>query len=383
MADIVTVTKRALQPLNSRRPWVDAGMIERTRGTAHLGAAVRLVGPRGEFLAWGLWSGEPRFPIRVISWEPDTTLDPSFFHAAAAAAVQRRVGLPLTPETDAVRLIFGEADGLPGLVADRYGEYAVLTREGRFLDPYLIAIASGLTESASLAGVLLRDDAGNRVLAGVAPPETLTIREGELRFEIDPHEGQKTGWFCDQRQNRLRVTAYAGGADVLDVFCYTGGFSVAALRSGASSARLLDSSAAALALAQRNLTLNDCPEAATPERCDAMDRLRSLAKEGLSFDLVILDPPKLQPPHGKADRAEAAYLSLQGLAMKLVRPGGRLATFSCSGAMSRARFDGVVAKAAGARPCRVLERLAQPPDHPILLSHPKSEYLTGLIVELG
>jgi len=122
MADIVTVTKRALQPLNSRRPWVDAGMIERTRGAAHLGAAVRLVGPRGEFLAWGLWSGEPRFPIRVISWEPDTTLDPSFFHAAAAAAVQRRVGLPLTPETDAVRLIFGEADGLPGLVADRYGE---------------------------------------------------------------------------------------------------------------------------------------------------------------------------------------------------------------------------------------------------------------------
>lgn len=383
MAGVITVAKRALSTLRARRPWVDAGMIERLRGSPHTGAAVRLVSPEGEFVAWGLWSGDPRFPVRAVAWEPDVVLDPSYFREVAAESVRRRSALPLSPLTDAVRLVFGESDGLPGLVADRYGDFAVVAREGRFLDSYLTAIAEGIAEAAGLAGVVLRDRGTCRTLCGSPAPSVIRIREGDLEFDVDPYRGQKTGWFCDQRENRLRVAAYARGADVLDVFCYTGGFAVAALARGARSVHLVDSSAAALAMARRNLELNGCPVSMPMDQCDAMDRLRDLAREQRVYDLVILDPPKLQPPHGDPPEAEQAYLRLQTLAMRLLGPGGLLATFSCSGAMSRSRFDGVVAKAAAARPCRILERLGQPADHPVLLPHPKSEYLKGLILQLS
>lgn len=383
MADTVTVTKGALQPLKARRPWVDAGMIQRTRGTPRTGSAVRLVAPSGEFVAWGLWAGDRRFPIRLVTWDPEAVLDGSYFREVALASARRRARLPLQPPTNALRLVFGESDGLPGLVVDRYGDFAVMKRDTRCLDDYLTAMAEALLGELGLSGIVLQGEAGATVLAGVEPPEEVIIREGDLRFGVDLRGGQKTGWFCDQRENRQRVARYAPDADVLDVFCYTGGFAVAALRAGAKSVHMVDSSAEALGAARGNLEMNGLNANWPMDQSDAFDRLRSLAKEDRCFDLIILDPPKLQPTHGDASKAEGAYLSLQGLAMKLLRPGGRLATFSCSGAMTRGRFDGVVARAAGGRPCRILERLGQPADHPILLSHPKSEYLTGLVVEIG
>ena len=383
MADAVTVGKRGIQPIKARRPWVDSGMIERTRGEPRAGSPVRLATASGEFLAWGLWSGDPRFPIRIVTWDPSAVLDRAYFQEAAVASARRRDRLVLVPETDAVRLIFGEADGLPGLVVDRLREYAVVKLEGRCLLDFLPPVAEALMSEFGLTGVLLRGDDEASCLAGEMPPERLTIHEGDLRFVVHPSRGQKTGWFCDQRENRLRVAAYAGGASVLDVFSYSGAFSVAAMKRGARSVHLIDSSASGLELARENMSLNGIGDGVEIDRADAFARLRALAKEGRKYDLVIVDPPKLQPAHGDSDRAEGAYLSLQGLAMKLVRPGGRLATFSCSGAMSRARFDGVVSQAAGDRHCRVLERLRQPADHPVLLSFAKSEYLTGLILEMS
>lgn len=383
MASSATVPKQHRSAVLRRTPVVDASMLERVRGRPVVGDPLRLVADDGEFLAWAVWTGEARFPARLLSWDPSDVLDASFFAARALASVGRRLALPLAREANAYRVVFAESDGLPGVIADRYADWLILTLEGEALRDRLPVIAESIVGALSLAGAAVREEDGLRVLVGEAPPERITIEERGLRFVLDPGHGQKTGWFCDQRENRRRVGAYAEGRAVLDVFSYTGGFSVACLATGAESVTLVDSSESALALARENLALLGRPDDATLLEGDAYDTLRALGREGNRFGLVVLDPPKLMPPGSKREAAEQAYRSLQGLASRLVEEGGILVTFSCSGSMDRANFDRIVFEALGTRDARILERLGQPADHPVLGTFRKSEYLKGLVLQLG
>jgi len=410
VSDRVVIKREKTGQVKARHPWVDAGMLKRVSGPGQTGTAVRLSGEDGAFLAYGLWAGDDRFPVRLVSWDPEDTPGPGLFVRLALESAGRRAALPLAGTTS-YRVVFGEADGLPGLVADRHGDYVILLLECPALRLYLPQIASALHERLCTGGVLLRAEDGPQLLAGTMPPldrvaqasspayaqaastgrdagatglrGRVRIAEPPLEFDVDVLTGQKTGWFCDQRENRRAAARYAAGRTVLDVFCYTGGFSVAALRAGAESACLVDSSAAALALAERNLDLAGSLGRATVVREDAFDALRRLGREGQQFGMVIVDPPKLLSPGAERPAAEKAYLRLQALAMRLVEPDGLLVTFSCSGAMDRTRFDAIVAEAAGTRACRILERLGQPADHPVSMSFRKSEYLKGLILQMG
>ncbi len=383
MAGAVVIKRAAEDAIRARHPVVDAGMVRKLRSQPACGDPVRLISEDGGFLAWGVWTGDSRFPIRLVSWDHAASIDPAFFADLALRSARRRLRLPFARETTAYRLVFAESDGVPGLVVDRYDAWLAMALEGGAMSRCVDAVAGALMSELGLQGASVREADGFRVVRGEPPPELLEIREGERRFLIDVREGQKTGWFCDQRDNRLRVAAYADGAETLDLFAYTGGFAVSCLTRGAKSVTLVDSSASALEIAERNLRLNDVAERAEIVRADAFWALKDMSANGRTFDLVIADPPKLLPP--RADRAEAtrAYRRLQALAMKLVRPGGTLATFSCSGAMDRASFDQVIAEAAGPREARVLERLGQPADHPVSLAFRKSEYLKGVVLQLG
>jgi 23S rRNA (cytosine1962-C5)-methyltransferase len=383
MSVVVTLTREAEGPIRGRHPWVDAGMIRKTSGDLAVGSPARLVTSQGEFLAWAVGSGEARFPARVVAWDPEAMIGPGFFAELARASARRRLDLPLHPDTNAYRVVFGESDGLPGLAADRLGEWLVMLFECEALAPYRHAVADVVCEELGLRGAILRGEAGSEHLRGCLPPNRVSITEGPLSFVADPCEGQKTGWFCDQRDNRARVAEYAEGRRVLDVFAYSGGFSVAALARGARSCELIDSSAEALELARENVALNGVDDCAALVRADAFDALRERGERGERYGLVVLDPPRLHPTHAGRDAAERAYVSLNALGAKVVEPGGFLATFSCSGAMDRARFDHVLTKALGTRPCRIVERLGQPGDHPISLSFHKSEYLKGVVLQLG
>jgi len=382
MADTVVIYRKSEAQVLARQPWVDGGMVKRRPGAAWPGGAVRLVSERGRFLAWGAWEGEGRFPIRLVSWDADAVVGPELFADLARESGLRRLRLPLADGTDAYRVIFAEADWLPGVIADRYGCYLVVISTGKALVPYLRPIAQAACEALGLQGAALREEDVSSRLWGSEVPGSLTIREGALRFRVDLSGGQKTGWFCDQRENRRIVAQHARGRRVLDVFCYTGGFTVAALAGGAESAVLVDSSGDALALAGENLRLAGLECRAELLREDGFEALRRLRDEGRRFDLVILDPPKFIPREADREAGSRAYIALQGLGMSLVEPGGLLVAFSCSGAMARGSFDRVVAAAAGKRPCRILQRLGQPPDHPISVAFPKGEYLTGLVLQL-
>ncbi len=381
MADPVVIRADRVAQVIARHPWVDAGMVRRHTGPAQTGTAARLVDDRGAFLAWGLWTGDPRFPLRLVSWRSEDIVTPALFCDLARRAAQRRERIRAAG-VDAYRLVFGEADGLPGLVVDAYAGHLVAELECPALRPYLGPVCEELCSSTDAHGVSLRTVDGLTTVCGAEPPELIEIHEPPHSFVVDPRGGQKTGWFCDQRENRQAVAEYADGVSVLDVFCYTGGFSVACLAAGAVSAHLVDGSRRALELARRNLELAGHAGRAERTEGDAFDVLKRLGSAGKSYGLVVLDPPKMLAPDGDRATAERAYRKLQAWAMRLVRPGGVLATFSCSGAIDRSRLDALVAEAAGDRPCRILRRLAQPQDHPVLLSFRKTEYLKGLILEL-
>jgi len=356
-------------------------MVRRHSGPGLTGTPARLVDERGSFLAWGLWTGDDRFPLRLVSWCAGDVVSAELFRALARQAAERRQRLRASG-VDAYRVVFGEADGLPGLVVDAYAGHLVAELECPALRLYVEQICQELCSFAGAVGASLRGPDGLTTLCGREPPELIEIHEPPHTFAVDLCGGQKTGWFCDQRENRRAVAEYARDATVLDAFCYTGGFSVACLAAGAVSARLVDGSHRALSLARRNLELAGHADRAELTEGDAFDVLRQMGNAGERFGLVVLDPPKMLAPDGDRAAAERAYRKLQALAMRLVQPGGILATFSCSGGMDRSRFDALVAEAAGGRPCRILGRLGQPQDHPVLLSFRKSEYLKGLILAL-
>ena len=397
MAQIVLKTGRE-RPIQQRHPWVFSGAIETVRGNPADGGVVDVLGPDGAWLARGFWSGRSQIRLRIATWEAAQPLDERWLREAIARAVRGRASLMGDGET-ACRLVFSEADGLPGLIVDRYGPHLIIQLLTQGMAARADAVIAALVALLQPRGIYERSDpeigekeglpAHEGQRWGEAPPERLTMRPivlpgmcGERPALLaDLRGGQKTGFYLDQAINRARVGAYCRGAEVLDAFAYTGGFSVYAARAGAAALTLIDSSGPALALARANLDLNGLATPAELIEGDVFRVLRQYRATGRRFDVIILDPPKFAHSQAQVERAARGYKDINLLALQLLRPGGLLATFSCSGLVSADLFQKIVFGAAldARRDVQIVERFTQSPDHPVLLSFPESDYLKGLL----
>ena len=374
--------------LKRHHPWVFSGAIARVEGNPGSGETVRVASHDGEFLALAAFSPQSQIRARVWSWDQDGRIDAAFIADTVRRSAARRGA------TVATRLIHGEADGLPGIVADRYNDTVVVQLLSTGAEHWREAIADALAALPGIAHVYERSDADVRalegleprtgVLRGAAPPDAIVIDEGVVRYRVDIAAGHKTGFYLDQSANRARTATDAADRDVLNCFCYTGGFSIAALKSGAKSALSIDSSGPALEIARENLRLNGLDESRAEWReADVFKALRELRDQGRTFDLIILDPPKFAPTPATVERAARAYKDINLLGFKLLRPGGKLYSFSCSGGVSADLFQKIVAGAAidAGVEARIEARLYAAPDHPVLLSFPEGEYLKGLVLQ--
>ena len=386
------------RPLHQRHPWVFSGAISAVRGSPADGDVIEIHGANGEWLARGFDSGASQIRVRVATWDAEQPLDTAWLRAGIERAIAGRAGLADGPDA-ACRLVFSEADGLPGLIVDRYGPFLVVQLLTQGMATRAEAVTTALADLLTPQGIYERSDAEVRTKEGLQPQEGLLW--GELppeRLELRPltllgtggtppsmlvnlRGGQKTGHYLDQAANRVRVAAYCRGADVLDCFSYSGGFSLYAAQAGAAHVTLMDTSAEALALAQANLALSAPTTPAELVAGDVFHVLRQYRAEGRTFQVVILDPPKFAHSQAQIDRAARGYKDINLLAMQLLRPGGVLATFSCSGLVSPDLFQKIVFGAAvdAHRDVQIVERLSQGPDHPVRLTFPESEYLKGLL----
>ncbi len=379
-----------------RHPWIFSGAIARLDGNPILGETVDLLAANGQFLARAAYSPNSQIRARVWTFDPGEPVEADFFRRQILRAIAGRAGLGLAP-TDAFRLINAESDGLPGLIVDRYADTLVLQSLTAGSEFWKETIADLLLELTGLGRIYERSDADVRELEGLPPkcgfiryPENRNlaeeangvITENGLKFKVDFAGGHKTGFYLDQRLNRQHLRGLAGGRDVLDCFCYTGGFSVYALASGAKSVLSVDASAAALALCRENVALNALPsDRHTLLEGDVFQLLRKFRDEARSFDLIILDPPKFAPTVAQAEKAARGYKDINLLAFKLLRPGGILMTFSCSGGIDAGLFQKILASAAldAGVEAQIVEHMSQAPDHPVALNFPEGAYLKGLI----
>lgn len=380
--------------LRRRHPWVFSGAVARVDGEPEPGATVDLVASSGDFLARGAWSPSSQIRARVWSFEANEAVDAAFFRRRLARAVESRRRLGLLDSHGACRLVFSESDGLPGLIVDRYGEFLVCQLSSAGAEAWRPTIVEVLDELCSPRGIYERSEGGARhkeglpsrrgVLSGDEPPAELTIAAGGVRLVVDIANGQKTGAYLDQQVNRVRVAAHARDADVLDAFSYTGGFAIACLLAGARRATLIDSSPDALKLAEREAASNGVAEKCRFVAANVFDELRLVRDAGTRFDLVVLDPPKFVHTADQVTAGSRGYKDINMLGLALVRPGGVLATFSCSGHVDAALFQKIVAGAAvdAGRTAQILERLSQPPDHPVATEFPEADYLKGLVLRV-
>jgi 23S rRNA (cytosine1962-C5)-methyltransferase len=378
-----------------RHPWVFSGAIDEVEGAPQAGDTVAIVTWRGEFLAYGAYSPQSQIRARVWSFDRDASIDAAFFRDAIRRAVAYRNAV-VGSKSSAVRLVHGESDGLPGLIVDRYHDTAVMQCSSAGADRWRDVVAGALIEHGGCARVFERSDLEVRALEGLAersgvvrgdaPPAAILIDEGDARYLVDVRHGQKTGFFLDQRESRAQVRQAARGRDVLDVFCYSGGFTVAALLGGAHSATALDSSAAALEQARKNLLAGGLADRGVEWiEGDAFAALRRLHAQGRRYDLIVLDPPKFAPTEKHVARAARAYKDVNLWALRLLRPAGLLFTFSCSGGVGEALFQSIVAGAAldADVACRIVSRLSAAADHPVALNFPEGAYLKGLVLAVA
>ncbi len=377
--------------LKRRHPWIFSGAVARIDSTPGAGETVEVLGSGGEFLAVAACNPGAQIVARVWDWQR-RDIDEAFFRQRIAAAIDLRERM--LPEHIAVRLVHAESDGLPGVVVDRYGDVIVVQLSSAGAMRWREAIADALVARLQPGSLYERSDAdvlaleGLRpsvgVLRGAAPPARTVIDEAGLKFEVDVAGGHKTGFYLDQRANRLQLRQLAAGRTVLDCFAYSGGFTVNALAGGAAHVTAIDSSGPALQLLERNLARNELPPAEGIEG-DVFQLLRKMRDQARSFDLIVLDPPKFAPTAAHADRAARAYKDINLLAFKLLRPGGLLFTFSCSGGVTRELFQKIVAGAAldANADAQIIGHLSAGADHPIALAFPQGEYLKGLICRVA
>jgi 23S rRNA (cytosine1962-C5)-methyltransferase len=374
-----------------RHPWVFQGSV--AKGGADAGETVRITAADGRFLAWAAYSPHSMIRLRAWSFDEAERIDGAFFERRLRRAIALRARLPIA--SSGMRLVHGEADGLPGLIVDRYANCLSAQFLSAGMERWKATIADLLLQLTGLTRLYERSDSGVRQLEGLAPasgwlrgdgPTEVIIDEHGWRLTLDVAEGHKTGFYLDQRDNRRRfadLVRHFGVQRVLNCYCYTGGFTVAALAGGATRVVSVDSSAPALERARGNVVLNGHnPAQAEFADADVNTFLRDRLKAGESFDAIVLDPPKFAPSAAHAERAARAYKDINRLALKLLAPGGLLFTFSCSGGVGAELFHKIVAGAgldAGVDGV-LLERLAGACDHPTTIVFPEGEYLKGLAV---
>ncbi len=374
-----------------RHPWVFSGAIQRVDEGLEPGETVDILSAEGEFLGRGFYS--PRSQIRARVWTfEDVPVDEQFFRGRIRAALEMRRAWNVAADTDAVRLVYAESDGLPGLIVDEYAHVLVMQSLTTGVEAWRETLASLLLEETRLSTLYERSDADVRDLEGLAPRVGLLrgelpsavfpIQEHGLAFNINLASGHKTGFYLDQRANRQQVRRLADGREVLDAFCYSGGFAANALAGGARSVLAVDVSSEALDMAKGNVALNGLPgERLQVMDADVFQALRKFRDERRSFDMIILDPPKFAPTSAQVEKAARGYKDINLLAFKLLRPGGLLVTFSCSGGVDASLFQKIVASAAldAGVDAQIVQHLAQAADHPIALDFPEGSYLKGLV----
>ena len=398
----VFLRKGRERSVERRHPWIFSGGVERVEGAPAIGSTVAVCSCSGDVLGYGSWSPQSQIRVRMLSFSKNAVPDDAYIRGLVQAATGRRSGME-GPSVFArphlgVRVVHGESDGLPGLVVDSYDGWCVIQCASAGAERFRDEVVRALMD-AGAKGVYNRSDVDSRkreglpeegtvgVLAGGEPPETIEIHEGSIRYLVDVRNGHKTGFYLDQREARAQVGAYAAGREVLNCFSYTGGFGLACAAGGAKSVVNLDLSRTALQLAERNFELlfgGGVPRCPVEFCCaDVFKQLRLYRDQGRQFDLIVLDPPKFADTKAQLIRAARGYKDINLLAMKLLRPGGILATFSCSGAMTAEFFDTVCREAAcdAKRDMQIVARTRQAVDHPTALSFPEGEYLKGLVLK--
>ncbi|HEK19324.1 MULTISPECIES: class I SAM-dependent rRNA methyltransferase [unclassified Mucilaginibacter] len=391
MIDVV-LKKGKEKAVLQRHPWVFSGAIEQVKGKPANGEVVRLLDGKKTFMAYGFYNNQSRVAVRLLEWDENIAIDDDWFRDKVRMAVAGRADVLESGETDTCRLVFSESDYLPGLIVDKYADHLavqVLTSGIQNVLPVIIDELNNLLKPASIFD---KSDAASRahegletsntLLAGTLPPELVMVKENGITYGINIAEGQKSGFYCDQRDNRRILAHYAKNRKVLDCFCYTGGFTLNALRNNASHVTSVDSSALAIETLLENIRLNGF-DAAKHEaiKSDVNAQLRKFREEGDKFDIIVLDPPKYAPSRSALDRASRAYKDLNRIGMQLLNSGGLLATFSCSGAMDMETFKQVLAWAAldAGKQVQFIYQFNQPEDHPVRASFPEGEYLKGLL----
>lgn len=392
MDSVVRLKPGREKSLLQRHPWVFSGAIATVEGAPGPGDTVRLASADGRFLARAAWSPASQIRARAWTFDEAVAVDEAFFDARLRAAIAARAPL-LDAAHTGCRLVHGESDGLPGVIADRYGGTVVVQLSSGGAERWRTVLIERLAAITGADCIYERSDADVReredlpprtgVVHGTLPANVELVEDG-LRYGVDVVGGQKTGFFLDQRDSRARLRPLCRDAAVLNAFCYTGGFTLQALAGGAARVLSIDSSVPALAQAAANLARNTGLDPARAEwrEADVFAELRRLRDTAAGFDVVVLDPPKFAPTAHHAEKATRAYKDINLLALKLLRPGGLLATFSCSGGVDAALFRKIVAGAAldARADAVVIGQFAASADHPVALAFPEGDYLKGLLV---
>ncbi len=380
--------------VRQKHPWIFSGAVDKVTGDPQLGETVEVYDQQGTWLARAGFSPHSQIVARIWTWDPGQAVDADFFRRAFLQAESLR--RPLREYTDGYRLVHAENDGMPGLIVDRYGDFLVvqfLSAAAEYWKSVLVVLLSRLE---GVQGIYERSDADVREkehlppatgpLSGTEPPEKITIHEGGWHFLVDVRKGHKTGFYLDQRDNRRilheLVSSYTRSGTVLNVFSFTGAFAIAAYSAGAGHVLNVDSSQSVLASAKEQLSLNGMPDGEDSFLAgNAFEVLRAFRDEKRQFDFVILDPPKFATMQKDILKASRAYKDINWLAMRIIRPGGFLITFSCSGLVSEELFQKIVFSAAvdAGRDAQIIKRLGQPLDHPVRLTFPEGRYLKGFV----
>ncbi|MEJ7556919.1 MAG: class I SAM-dependent rRNA methyltransferase [Pedobacter sp.] len=377
-----------------RHPWIFSGALDKIKGSPANGEIVAVWSASQEFLAYGYFNDQSRVALRLMEWDQNVTIDESWYAQRLEKAIASRARL-LNENTNTCRLVFSEADLLPGLIVDKYADFLSVQILSAGIENNKETIINILRNILNPKGIFDKSDAGARkhenlepaegLLWGEQPPEFIEVKENGIVYHINIAEGQKSGFYCDQRDNREILAAYTTGKTVLDCFCYSGGFTLNSLKAGASHVTSVDSSALAIETLRHNLGLNGFSESLQSSiQSDVNKQLRVFKEENQKFGVLVLDPPKFAPSRSALDRAARAYKDLNRLGMLLLEPGGILATFSCSGAVDMETFKQIIAWAAldAGREVQIIKQFHQPEDHPIRMSFPEGEYLKGLLLRV-
>lgn len=392
----VILEKGREKSLQRRHPWIFSGAIKQVEGKPARGETVDIAGAGNEWLARGSYSPDSQITVRAWTFDKDENIDRDFFRRKIVQALEFRQKLAgIGTDFTAYRIIAAEADGLPGLIVDRYGDYLVAQFLASGVELHKPLIVELLAELTACKGIYERSDVAVRLKEGLAetagllygeePPEKIEIREHAQKFHVDVRQGHKTGFYLDQRDNRDYLYRHAAGKTVLNCFAYTGGFGVAAALGGAAMVTNVDTSAPMLALGSENMQLNGIDEKCYENiEADVFCLLRKFRAEGRKFDIIVLDPPKFADAKNHMDKACRGYKDIAILGFQLLNPGGQLYTFSCSGLMMPELFLKITADAAldAGIDAHIIKRFSQAPDHAVSLHFPESQYLKGLLLNI-